>query len=88
MSDIIYNDIELIGSIENIEKFFKEEMKREINDNLSFEEMKYNFNDIFDIILTIQEKEQENINNNCLFKIIECPMGGFIYSVLKEIKEV
>lgn len=81
MENLIINDTEIIGKIEDIEKYFKNEMVRELKEDICFEVMQKNFQDMFDIILEIQENEQEAYNNNDLFLIKENSMGGFVYDI-------
>ena len=84
MSKIIEEDTKIIGKIEDIEKYFKNEMIKEIQGGIDIEEMKYNFNMMFDVLLEIQENEQEAYNNECLFEIQEHAMGGYIYKVYEK----
>lgn len=85
MKNLLINDDYIIGKIEDIEKYLREEMICQLKDiDLDCEELKYNFELMFDIILEIQENEQENIDNGCLFKITPNLMGGYNYIVLKE----
>ena len=82
---IIEFDNEIVGKIEDLEKYLREEMVYQLKSyDLSIEEIKYNCNLMFDILLEIQENEQDNYNNECLFKIYQTPMGNYEYKVLKE----
>ena len=86
MNNIIYEGDYLIGTKENIWKYFKEEINMQLDDNtIDFEELKNNFSNIMEVMGEIQENQ--DIYNNTLLKIKECAMGGFTYSVLKEEKE-
>lgn len=83
MKNVIYEDDYLIGSKENIWKFFKEEFCRQLQDNtIDFEELKNNFDEILELMRKIQEND--DIYGNTLLKIKEQAMGGFTYSILKE----
>lgn len=84
MNNIIVNDEEIIGKLEYIYKYFKEEIKKQLDDNnLSMEEIKQNFDEIFLILIEIEEKEQDNYDE--IFKVVYNPMGAYQYKVLKEI---
>lgn len=84
MNNIIVNDEEIIGKLEYIYKYFKEEMKKQLDDNdLSIEEIKQSFDEIFLILIEIEENEQDNYNE--IFKIVLNSMGAYQYKVLKEI---
>lgn len=84
---IIEFDNEIVGKIEDLEKYLREEMVYQLKSyDLSIEEIKYNCNLMFDILLEIQENEQDNYNNECLFKIYQTPTGNYEYKVLKESK--
>lgn len=86
MNNLIIKDEYIIGCIEDIENNFRKEIKNiSSNYDYDFEEIKYAINNLIDVILVIQENEQDNINNNCLFKIEPLPMGGYTYKVLKEV---
>lgn len=84
MNNIIVNDEEIIGKLEYIYKYFKEEMKKQLDDNdLSIEEIKQSFDEIFLILIEIEENEQDNYDE--IFKIVLNSMGAYQYKVLKEI---
>lgn len=85
MNNIIYDNEKIIGTMENIWKFFKEEITREMQDNtISFEVMQHNFNDMLEVMKELEQ--DKNIYPNTLIKIEEHPMGGYIYKTLKEDK--
>ena len=84
---IINDDDEVIGKIEDIERYFRNELVSQLKDyDESLENIRDNFDMFCDTISEIEENEQESINNNCYFKMSYNPMGCYTYSVLKEMK--
>ena len=83
MKNVIFNDNDIIGTYENVWKFFKEEIKRQMDDNgISFQELNSNFKDILNIMEEIEN--DGDIYSNTLIVIKESPMGNLYYKVLKE----
>lgn len=83
MKNVIFEDDYLIGSKENIWKFFKEEFCRQLQDNtIDLEELKNNFDEILEVMRKIQENN--DIYGNTLLKVKGQAMGGLTYSILKE----
>lgn len=83
MKNVIYINDSLIGTYEDIWKYYKEELINQMNDNgISFQELNSNFSEI----LSLMEKLEENkdIYSNTLISIKETPMGSLTYKVLKE----
>ena len=84
MEKIIMVDDAIVGTMENIWKSYKEELKRQMDDNtISFEELKRNFTDILDVME--QMEDDMNIYPNTLVIIKENAMGGLNYKRLEEI---
>lgn len=82
---VIYEDDYIIGSKENIWSSFKEEINRELQDNTVYlEVLKTNINDILEVMIELDNNN--NIYNDTLVKIKECPMGGYTYTILEEVK--
>ena len=83
MKNVIFNDNDIIGTYENVWKFFKEEIKRQMDDNgISFQKLNSNFKDILNIMEEIEN--DGDIYSNTLIVIKESPMGNLYYKVLKE----
>lgn len=83
MKNVIYENDYLIGTKENIWKCYKEEIKRQLDDNtIDFDELKNNFCDIMQVMGEIQENQ--DIYNNTLLIIKESPMGSLYYKTLEE----
>lgn len=83
MKNVIYINDSLIGTYEDIWKYYKEELIAQMNDNgISFQELNNNFSEI----LSLMEKLEDNkdIYSNTLISIKETPMGSLTYKVLKE----
>ena len=83
MKNVIYINDSLIGTYEDIWKYYKEELITQMNDNeISFQELNNNFSEI----LSLMEKLEDNkdIYSNTLISIKETPMGSLTYKVLKE----
>lgn len=83
MKNVIYINDSLIGTYEDIWKYYKEELINQMNDNgISFQELNNNFSEI----LSLMEKLEDNkdIYSNTLISIKETPMGSLTYKVLKE----
>ena len=84
MEKILMIDDAIVGTMENIWKSYKEELKRQMDDNtINFEELKRNFTDILDVME--QMEGDINIYPNTLVKIQENAMGGLNYKRLEEI---
>lgn len=84
MKNVIYVNDALIGTYEDIWKSYKEELKRQMDDNtISFEELKRNFMDILDVME--QMEDDINIYPNTLVIIKENAMGNLYYKRLEEI---
>lgn len=82
MNNIIYDNEKIIGTLENIWKFFKEEINRQMQDNtISFEELHYNTNEILELM---EELEENKIDSDTLIQIEEHPMGGYVYKTIEE----
>ena len=79
----MYDD-SIVGTMENVWKSYKEELKRQMDDNtISFEELRHNFTDILELM---EEMESDtDIYSNTLVKIQENAMGGLNYKKLEEI---
>ena len=85
MSSIIYNDNEIIGRIDDIEKYIRNELKKQLDDwSIEADEIIENTKSMMYIIAEIRENEQEAYNDDALFRIYEHPMGGYEYKVLVE----
>lgn len=85
MKNIIYENDAIIGTKENLWKSFKEEIKRQLDDNtIDFEELKNNFSDIMEVMGKIQDNQ--DIYNNTLLIIKESPMGSLYYKILEEVE--
>lgn len=84
MKNIIMIDDAIIGTMEDIWKSYKEELKRQMDDNtISFEELRHNFTDI--LVVMEQMESDADIYPNTLVKIQENAMGGLNYKRLEEI---
>lgn len=82
---VIYEGDYIIGSKENIWRFFKEEINRELNDNTIYlEVLKTNINDMLEVMVELENNH--DIYDNTLVKIKECSMGGYTYKILEEVK--
>ncbi len=89
MKNIIETDTSFIGTYKDLEELFRQEMIYQLqNGDLDFEELKYNFQNIFEVFLRIEKNENENklYDNDYLVEIKECPMGGYSYDIYKKIK--
>lgn len=76
--NIIYNDNEVIGKIEDIKQLFLNRIKEEIDtEELEISEKLVNIGNILDLL---NELEKEIINEP--IKVFENPMGGFNYYVI------
>lgn len=83
MEKILMVDDAIVGTMENIWKSYKEELKRQMDDNtISFEELRHNFMDILEVM---EKMENEEIYPNTLVKIKENAMGGLTYKILEEV---
>lgn len=84
MNNVIMYDDSIVGTFEDLWKNFKEELKRQMEDNtISFEELRHNFTDILELM---EEMESDkDIYSNTLVKIQENAMGGLNYKKLEEI---
>ena len=84
MEKILMIDDAIVGTMENIWKSYKEELKRQMDDNtISIEELKRNFTDILDVME--QMEDDTNIYPNTLVIIKENAMGNLYYKRLEEI---
>ena len=84
MEKILMIDDAIVGTMENIWKSYKEELKRQMDDNtINFEELKRNFTDILDVME--QMEDDMNIYPNTLVIIKENAMGGLNYKILEEV---
>ena len=84
MKNVIYENDAIIGTKENLWKYFKEEIKRQLDDNtIDFDELKNNFSDVLEVMGKIQENQ--DIYGNTLLIIKESPMGSLYYKVLEEV---
>lgn len=85
MKNVIYENDGFIGTKDNLWKYFKEEIKRQLDDNtIDFEELKNNFSDILEVMEKIQENQ--DIYGNTLLIIKESPMGSLYYKILEEVE--
>lgn len=76
--NIIYNDNEIIGKIEDIKQLFLNRIKEEIDtEELEISEKLVNIGNILDLL---NELEKEIINEP--IKVFENPMSGFNYYVI------
>ena len=76
--NIIYNDNEIIGKIEDIKQLFLNRIKEEIDtEELEISEKLVNIGNILDLL---NELEKEIINEP--IKVFANPMGGFNYYVI------
>lgn len=76
--NIIYNDNEIIGKIEDIKQLFLNRIKEEIDtEELEISEKLVNIGNILDLL---NELEKEIINEP--IKVFENPMDGFNYYVI------
>lgn len=83
MKNVIYENDGLIGTKDNLWKYFKEEIKRQLDDNtIDFDELKNNFSNIMEVMGEIQENQ--DIYGNTLLIIKENPMGNLYYKTLEE----
>lgn len=83
MKNVIYENDGLIGTKENIWKYFKEEINKQLQDNnIDFETVRCNINDMLQVMEEIQENN--DIYGNTLLIIKESPMGNLYYKTLKE----
>lgn len=83
MNNIIMIDDAIVGTMENIWKSYKEELKRQMDDNtISFEELRHNFMDILEVMERLEE--DVDVYSNTLIKIKENAMGGLTYKILEE----
>ena len=84
MENVLFYEDAIVGTMENIWKNYKEELRKQMEDNtISFEELKNNFNEILEVM-----EEMENDTNVCfdtLVKIQENAMGCLYYKVLEEV---
>lgn len=85
MKNVIYENDGLIGTKDNLWNYFKEEIKRQLEDNtIDFDELKNNFSDIMEVMEKIQENK--DIYGNTLLIIKENPMGNLYYKELLEVE--
>lgn len=83
MKNVIYENDALVGTKENIWKYFKEEIINQLHDNtIDFEILKDNINKTIEIMQEIQNNQ--NIYENTLLIIKENNFGDFYYKILKE----
>lgn len=83
MNNIIYNDDEIIGRIDDLEKYIREELKRQFDDwGLEPNEIIENTKELMGIIQEIRDNEQDNYDE--IIRITRHPMGNYNYKVLKE----
>ncbi len=83
MEKVLFIDDAIVGTMENIWKSYKEELKRQMDDNtISFEELRHNFMDILEVMERLEE--DVDVYSNTLIKIKENAMGGLTYKILEE----
>lgn len=83
MKNVIYVNDALIGTYEDIWKNYKEELKKQMDDNgISFQELNNNFKEILWLMERLEE--DKNVYSNSLIMIKETPMGTLTYKVIKE----
>lgn len=86
MKNVIYKNDYLLGTKENIWKYFKEEINKQLQDNtIDFENLKTNVNNMLEVMEEIQENQ--GIYNNTLLMIKENVYGDLYYKILKEDEE-
>lgn len=86
MKNVIYESDYLLGTKENIWKYFKEEINKQLQDNtIDFENLKENVNNMLEVMEEIQENQ--DIYNNTLLMIKENVYGNLYYKILKEDEE-
>ena len=84
MNNLIYNDDEIIGRIDDLEKYMREELKRQLDEwDIEPNEIIDNTKDLMGIIQEIRDNEQDNFDE--LIRIFKNPMGNYTYKVLKEV---
>lgn len=85
MNKVIEGDTYIIGNKENLWKYFKNEIIRQLDDNtLDFEEMRYNVDDMLEVFDFIQDDEA--IDPDTIIKVEQHVMGGFVYHIMKEVE--
>lgn len=85
MTNVIYNDDEIIGRIDDLEKYTREELKRQLDDwGIEPSEIIENTKQLMGVIQEIRDNEQDAYNDDALFRITKHPMGSYMYKVLKE----
>ena len=83
MKNVLYTKDVLIGTWEDIWKNYKEELKRQMDDNgVSFQELNSNFRDILNLMDDIESNG--DIYSTTLLMIKETPMGSLTYKVIEE----
>lgn len=83
MKNVIYVNDALIGTYEDIWKNYKEELKKQMDDNgVSFQELNSNFREILNLMEDIETNV--DIYSNTLLMIKETPMGSLKYKVIEE----
>lgn len=83
MNNIIYNGDEIIGRIDELEKYIREELKNQFDDwGIEPNEIIENTKELMGIIQEIRDNEQDNYDE--LIRITKHPMGNYNYKVLKE----
>ena len=83
MEKVIYENDGLIGTKENLWKYFKEEIKRQLDDNtIDFETLQDNINNILEVMKQIQENQ--DIYGNTLLIIKQNNFEDLYYKTLEE----
>ena len=83
MKNVLYTKDLLIGTYEDIWKNYKEELKRQMDDNgVSFQELNSNFREILNLMEDIECNT--DIYSTTLLMIKETPMGTLKYKVIEE----
>lgn len=75
---LIIEDESIIGTANDILKYFKDEIKLQLDDNtLSFEEIRYNTNLILELLENLEK--DNNIVDSKKIEVTYNPMGNFQY---------
>ena len=76
---IIENDESVTGTIDDLKKYFKDELARQLMDDLDYEDLRDNIKNTIELLDNLYEDtENEIFTDNDILKVSVCPMGGFI----------